>query len=545
MIFSSADSPKFPVYIGKIYSKTNSVYNFDPYTFPLCKKSRIQNEQETKSFVEIFSGNSMSDIGLEIPKMSNVDNQSLCSRGMTKNNFIDMKTAISQNMFIQFLVNGSFATSVQIGMINRSNYFYFSHWSFKIYYHKGAIVFSSATSSDPVPLSFGSDLHFTYSISSIFINKNTFSEMNNEAEVERWYRFYSLLKIAVYIITVISVLGFLLIEKVTNDLNEFQKDSQFDDFDESGNQFHWRLLHGDIFRQPKKLNILSSMIGSSFHLIFSVFVLILINSFTNFIDNIGFFSLSIIVFVFSSFLSGFTSITISHQFGEKQNAKSLFGTSLVFPIPFLLIQFLITILTNFTLISLKNLILLILLVFFFIVPLSFLGGYFGNKNHLIECPCEVAAIPRKLPKLPFLLRDYILFPIVGSICSFFFIHEFEFMNEFIVRNNKKWFLICFSTVFVFSLLLVSTISIISVYILMKQQCYSWQWKSFLAPFCSSFFLFAYLLNFLNNHSVFCNKVVAFLVSLSCSYLFGLIFGGMGFASANIFIRIIYSNLKFS
>ena len=137
--------------------------------------------------------------------MSNVDNQSLCSRGMTKNNFIDMKTAISQNMFIQFLVNGSFATSVQIGMINRSNYFYFSHWSFKIYYHKGAIVFSSATSSDPVPLSFGSDLHFTYSISSIFINKNAFSEMNNEAEVERWYRFYSLLKIAVYISTWIFI----------------------------------------------------------------------------------------------------------------------------------------------------------------------------------------------------------------------------------------------------------------------------------------------------------------------------------------------------
>lgn len=549
VIFSYASSSKFPIYIGKIWSQTNPGINFDPETFPICKKSRIQNVKEKKSFIVSFAGRSISNIGLEFQKMINVDNQSLCNRGMSKNNFIDMKTAISQNVYIQFIVNGSFPTSVPIGTVNHSKtLYYFSHWSFKVYYYKGNIVYASASTSDPILLSFDSDLHFTYSVSSIFVTKDTFSKLNDEEEVNHWYHYYSLLKISIYMIAVIAVLGFMIIEKISNDLSDFQTDSQFDDFDESRNQFHWRLLHGDIFRYPKNLNVLSSLVGSSVHLIFSFIVVILISSLTNFVENLGFFNIFLIVYLFSAFLSGFTSINISHQFGKKQYFKSSIGTVLAFSIPFSIIIFLISIITSFSLFTLKNCFLLLLIVIIFIVPFSLFGGHFGSKNYIIDCPCDVAAIPRKQSTLPHLLRNYILYPIIGSICSFLFIHEFEFMINLFAAGNKKWFLIIFTTVFFVSIFFISVISIVFVYILLKQQCYWWQWKSFLAPFFSSIFLFIYLLNYLNNFSIFNSKfdlIAAFLASFAGSYLFGLICGGIGFVSANIFIQILFSNLKFS
>lgn len=548
VIFSYASSSEFPIYIGKIWSQTNPSINFDPETFPICKKSRNHNEKEKKSFIESFAGRSMSNIGLEFQKMINVDNQSLCNRGMSKNNFIDMKTAISQNAYIQFIVNGSFQTSVPIGTVNHSKaLYYFSHWSFKVYYYKGNIVYASASTSDPNLLSFDSDLRFTYSVSSIFVTKDAFSRLSDE-EVNHWYHYYSLLKISVYMIATIAALGFIIIEKISNDLSDFQTDSQFDDFDESRNQFHWRLLHGDIFRHPKNLNVLSSLVGSSVHLIFSFIVVILISSLTNFVENLGFFNIFLIVYLFSAFLSGFTSINISHQFGEKQYLKSSIGTVLAFSIPFLIVIFLISIITSFSLFTLKNCFLFLLIVIIFIVPFSLFGGHFGSKNYIIDCPCDVAAIPRKQSTLPHLLRNYIIYPIIGSICSFLFIHEFEFMINSFAAGNKKWFLIILATVFFVSIFFISVISVIFIYILLKQQCYWWQWKSFLAPFFSSIFLFIYLLYYLNNFSIFNSRfdlIAAFLASFAGSYLFGLICGGIGFVSANIFIQILFSNLKFS
>lgn len=549
LLFSLAQSSGMPIYIGKITSQVNPNYNFDSDTFPICKKSGIKSEKKARSFAINFVGNSVNDIGLEFQNMVNVENQSLCRRGMSKNNFIDMRTAILQNMHIQFIVNGTFSTSVPIGTVNHSkSLFYYSHWNFSIYYLRGSIIFAHALSSNPIPLSFGSDLHFTYSISSIFVNKNTLPNLSNEEEVKNWYHYYSLLKICVYIITVICVLGYIITDKITNDVSDFQKDSQFDDFDENRNQFHWRLLHGDIFRIPKNLNYLSSFVGSSLHLIFTFLVIIFINLISNIVDDIGFFNVFLIVYIFSSFLSGFVSISISDQFGETHYLKQSIGSTLAFAIPSLLIILLLSILTNFSLFSLNNWFITLVLVFILLIPFSLFGGYFVSKHKFVECPCEIAAIPRKQPTLPFLMRNYILFPIIGSICSFLFIHEFEFLIELFATGNKKWFSILFATVFFVSIFFISSLSIVLVYILIKKECYWWQWRAFLAPFCSSFYLFIYLLNHINNFSRFQTHSefhAAFLIAFAGSYLFGLICGGIGFLSANVFIQILFSNLKFS
>lgn len=549
-LFFLADSYKIPIYVGKISSLTNSVYKFDPNTFPICKKSGIQDEnKKIESFAINFAGNKMNDIGLDFENMGNFEKKSICNRGLSKDNYMDMKTAISQNMYIQFIINGSFSTSVPIGNINHPNsLFYFTHWNFSIYYYGGKIVFAHASSSDPLPLSFDTDLRFTYSISSITINKNSLLHLKSDEEVGNWYHYYSLLKISVYMIAVIGVLGFLIIEKITNDVGDFQKDIQFDDFDDSQDQFHWRLLHGDIFRSPKNMNFLSSLVGTSFQLIFTFIIFIIINAFTSIVDGIGYFNLFFIIYLFTSFLSGYASTSVSVQFGDKNYFKISMNTVFVFAIPLLILIFLLAFFTNFSLFTMTNWISLVLIFILLILPLSLFGGYFGSTNYVVNCPCDVAAIPRKQAKLPYLLHNFILFPIIGSICSFLVIHEFNYMLETYSTGNKKWFLIFFSTVFFVSLLFVSAVSIVFVYILMKRECYWWQWRTFLAPFCSSFFLFAYLLNYMNNFSMFQNNsdfISAFLISISVSYLFGLIYGGIGFLSANVFIHLLFTNLKFS
>ncbi|OHS96981.1 hypothetical protein TRFO_36872 [Tritrichomonas foetus] len=552
-------SNEIPIYVGNICSSVDPTIQFDANSFPLCEMKKTESSHNNISFLQRLSGFSLNDMGINARFKNIVALKQLCNRGMTKKNYNDMKNAILKNCWIQFIVNNS-QMYTYLGKSENGAILYYSKWMFTFYFTDDQIVSQIVTGTNPLPLIDGEDLQFSYSITWIDANNedvNTIIKTTKESYSSKyWYHFYSLMMMIIIIFSIISYFAFVILTNISEDYKNFQKETQFDDFDDKSLDFTWKSLHGDVFRKPVKLNILSGFIGSGFHILYTfLFVLIIyiLSNFIQFFGKFGFGSIFTIIYVISAAISGFASSAITQLFGEsKNNLKSIKNLrssiigSLITSFPCWISLFAASLLSD--IISPKKCFALLLITLFFISPLATFGGYLGNTSALIETPCDVAIIPRKIPKLPLVLRKAVIFPVIGLICGFLFIHEFSFLFCALMNGDIHWFvtlslIVLISTIFI---IIVSTITMI--YGLLQNGYYLWQWYSFLGPFSSSVFVFLFFVSFINSKTSFQttnDKFAAYLTALSCSYVYGTVCGVVGFISTNAFLQIIYSNLKFS
>lgn len=535
-------STTIPVYIGNIISPNDFNQRFDSADFPFCQNSDfLQVTSENESFFQKFNGQILNDMGLIFHFNTNAVNQSLCQRSFTPNTFSILKNAIKNNLFIQFNVYNQLTSYAPLGFIDDSSIIYFfSHWNFTFFNFQDKIVSFVVNSSDPVELNFENDIFYSYSVNWIATLQKNGVKTSQTTQTQYWHHFYSLMSISIYMIAVFSVLSVFLIQKVSTDLNAVQKDDQYDDFTNNSG-FHWILLHGDIFRKPFRFIYLSSFIGASLGLICMIFLLFIALLLTDFANTFGLANIFIIMSVISSIVSGYITISLLLQYGEKKVARSLFLTSIMVSI---LISLFIFIFSS----SFIRFISTSFFIFIMNLVLNFISGYIAPHVLVFSLPCEIAMIQRRSPNLPFLLSNNVMYPLIGSIISFLTIHEFRFLVNVLNNNDMNWFVLFSFIVFISSTIIIVIVSFLYVYVLMKVGWFQWQWKTFRACFTSGFCLLIYLIWFINIHSSFSNHLEifqAYLFALSASIAFGLICGGIGYISVNVFLTLLFSNLKFS
>jgi hypothetical protein len=83
--------------------------------------------------------------------------------------------------------------------------------------------------------------------------------------------------------------------------------------------------------------------------------------------------------------------------------------------------------------------------------------------------------------------------------------------------------------------------------LLAQEIHRWQWLSFLAPFSSAVFVFAYAVFYIlarTHLREWKDRCVYFVYSFIVAVVYGMVCGSAGFVAANTFVRSIFSNLKF-
>ncbi|CAG8605200.1 2773_t:CDS:10, partial [Paraglomus occultum] len=316
--------------------------------------------------------------------------------------------------------------------------------------------------------------------------------------------------------------------------------------------FGWKLVHGDVFRPPSNVMLLSVLLGNGIQL-FCMTAVTLVFAVLGFLSpsNRGSLATVMIIFymLFAS-VSGYVSARVYKMFAGKSWNKNIIMTATLLPV--LIFSILFTI--NFFLVGANSsgavpattMIGTIVLWFLISVPLSCIGSYIGFKKPAIEHPVRTNPIPRQIPDQVFYLRP-IPSMLMGGVLPFgaIFIELYFIMSS--IWGNKIYYLFGIaSLVFVILTITCSEVTILLCYFHLCAEDYHWSWRAFLTSGASGLYIFLYSIMYYTTKlhiTSFTSTVVYFGWTSLMSLLFFILTGAIGYFACLVFVRKIFASIK--
>lgn len=166
----------------------------------------------------------------------------------------------------------------------------------------------------------------------------------------------------------------------------------------------WKLVHGDVFRQPAHGLLLAPLIGSGMQLVFMSIGLLALSCFGILNPSLrgGFISTGFALFVVAGAFSGYFSARVYKTFGGSNFKHNAIVTATLFPGLLFLTVFLLNLFVwaqaSSTAIPLGTLFGLLALWLFIQLPLVYAGSWYGfNRAGAYTHPIKATAVPRQIP----------------------------------------------------------------------------------------------------------------------------------------------------
>ncbi|KAG8448421.1 hypothetical protein GDO86_015496 [Hymenochirus boettgeri] len=201
-------------------------------------------------------------------------------------------------------------------------------------------------------------------------------------------------------------------------------------------EFGWKLVHGDIFRSPKKGMLLSVFLGQGTQIFIMTFI-------TLFLACLGFLSpanrgalmtCSVVLWVLLGTPAGYISARMYKTFGGEKWKTNVLMTALLCPgiifADFFVMNIILWEKGSSAAIPFGTLVAILAMWFGISVPLTFLGAYFGFKERPIEHPVRTNQIPRQIPKQSFFTK-----PLPGIIMGGILPFGCIFIQLFFILNS--------------------------------------------------------------------------------------------------------------
>ncbi|CAG8529871.1 6185_t:CDS:10, partial [Diversispora eburnea] len=336
---------------------------------------------------------------------------------------------------------------------------------------------------------------------------------------------FSLVNSIVIVLFLTGMVAMILLRALHKDISRY---NQIDAQEDVQEDFGWKLVHGDVFRPPSHIMLLSVLLGSGAQLFFMTTVT-LIFAVLGFLSPSNRGSLATVMIIFYMLfgsVAGYTSARVYKTFGGESWKKNVFLTAFLFP----MIIFSIFVILNFFLVSAKSsgavpastLLAIIGLWFLISVPLCCIGSLFGFKKPRIEKPVRTNQIPRQIPDQVFYLRP-IPSMLMGGVLPFgaIFIELYFIMNS--IWGSKIYYLFGFAAM-----------------------DYHWSWRAFLTSGASGLYIFIYsIMYFLTRLQItsLTSTVIYFGWSGVMSLMFFVLTGTIGYFACLVFIRKIFMSIK--
>uniref|UniRef100_A0A452HDM3 Transmembrane 9 superfamily member n=1 Tax=Gopherus agassizii TaxID=38772 RepID=A0A452HDM3_9SAUR len=266
-------------------------------------------------------------------------------------------------------------------------------------------------------------------------------------------------------------------------------------------EFGWKLVHGDVFRPPRKGMLLSVFLGQGTQIFIMTFI-------TLFLACLGFLSpanrgalmtCAVVLWVLLGTPAGYVSARMYKTFrGEKWKTNVLL-TALLCPgivfADFFIMNLILWVKGSSAAIPFGTLVAILAMWFGISVPLTFIGAYFGFKEKPIEHPVRTNQIPRQIPEQSFFTKPL---PgiIMGGILPFgcIFIQLFFILNS--IWSHQMYYMFGFLfLVFIILLITCSEATVLRCYFHLCAEDYHWWWRSFLTSSFTAVYLFIYAVHY--------------------------------------------------
>jgi transmembrane 9 superfamily protein 2/4 len=362
-------------------------------------------------------------------------------------------------------------------------------------------------------------------------------------------QWFSLFNSVVITIFLTAMFAMVLVRSLRRDIAKY---NQMDTSEDVQEDFGWKLVHGDVFRPPRAIMLLSVLVGSGLQLV-AMMTFALFFACIGFLSpaNRGYFMTAVVVvYVLLGSIGGYFSARLYKTMGGLRwkgliIMASFLTSGFVFGV-FFFLNLILWIKGSSAAIPFGTLVAILALWFGISTPLTFLGAFVGFKRSPYEFPVRVNQIPREIPDQTCMNKS---FPAImmGGILPFgcVFIQLFFILNS--LWSHQTYYM--FGFIFVAFIVLLITCAETSILLCYFQLCgedYHWWWRSFLSSGSTAFYLFLFCFHYFFYKLELENAASVLLYFgyslLFVSFLFVLT-GAVGFMSSFFFVRKIFSIVK--
>ncbi|MBA0631054.1 hypothetical protein Godav_003088 [Gossypium davidsonii] len=433
----------------------------------------------------------------------------------------------------------------------------YTHKNIVIKYNKDQIIHVNLTQESPKPLEAGRVLDMTYSVKWLQTNvtfARRFDVYLDYPFFEHQIHWFSVFNSFMMVIFLTGLVSMILMRTLRNDYAKYAREDddleslERDVSEESG----WKLVHGDVFRPPRYLALLSAVVGTGAQLAMLVLLVILLAIVgTLYVGRGAIVTTFILCYAFTSFISGYVSGGMYSRNGGKNWIKAMILTASLFPFMCFGIGFILNTIAIFygslAAIPFGTMVVVFVIWAFISFPLALLGTVVGrNWSGAPNNPCRVKTIPRPIPEKKWYLTPSVV-SMMGGLLPFgsIFIEMYFVFTSF--WNYKVYYVYGFMLL-VFLILIIVTIcvTIVGTYFLLNAENYHWQWTSFFSAASTAIYVYLYSVYYYHvktKMSGFFQTSFYFGYTLMFCLGLGILCGAVGYLGSNLFVRRIYRNIK--
>ncbi|XP_076749997.1 transmembrane 9 superfamily protein member 2 isoform X1 [Xylocopa sonorina] len=409
---------------------------------------------------------------------------------------------------------------------------------------------------DALPLGEQLDIMYTYSVT--YVKNDTIKWSSRwdyilESMPHTNIQWFSILNSLIIVLFLSGMVAMILLRTLHKDIARYNQASfQIESGEDAHEEFGWKLVHGDVFRPPRKGMLLSVLLGSGVQ-VFCMTLVTLAFACLGFLSpaNRGaLMTCAMVLYVCLGVTAGYVSARIYKSFGGEKWKSNMLLTSMLSPGIVFSLFFIMNLIfwanESSAAVPFSTLIALLALWFGVSLPLTFIGAYFGFRKRPLEHPVRTNQIPRQIPEQSFYTQP-IPGVVMGGVLPFgcIFIQLFFILNS--LWSSQVYYMFGFLfLVFVILVITCSETTILLCYFHLCAEDYHWWWRSFLTSGFTAFYLLVYCIHFFMTKLEIEDATSTFLYfGYTCImvYLFFVLTGSIGFFACFWFVRKIYSVVK--
>ncbi|KAI3644118.1 hypothetical protein MP228_010282 [Amoeboaphelidium protococcarum] len=591
------DGEEVVVWANTVGPYDNRQETYEYFQLPYCQgEKEPQHHHETLG--EALLGMELVSTGMEIGFRRNAEKRPICEDYELNSRQITLfQYAISNNYFFQYFIDdlyvGGYVGESDVG---DDGLYLYTHQSFEFHYNEDRIIGVSLQMANPVLLGQELDsikLNFTYSVvwteTSVEF-KDRFDFYLDTEFFEHQIHWFAIANSFMMVLFLIAFVVVILMRALRMDYARYDRlsggsdgrnisnnisppyhsststnnnysnavgqsysgrfgDEELMDFSED---YGWKLVHGDVFRRPEKLSLLSASIGTGYQLnVMCVLISILALVGNMYTERASILTGCIFIFAATSFISGYYSAQFFVGYGGRRWIRTLMLSASLWSGAVCVI----TIIVNFIAIYYHStkaipagtMVAIFCIWAFMVFPLTLLGTIVGkNWTRKFSFPTRVNPIPRPVPERQWYNEPgFLIF--VGGILPFgsIFIEVYFVFTSF--WTYKVYYVFGFLLLVIANLWIVTAcVSIVVTYYLLNSEDWRWQWVSFLTGGSVSLYILMYSIYYFfamtKMYGLFQTAFYFGYTSVLCLGVF-LMCGSIGYSAASAFVRRIYATVK--
>ncbi|XP_019180969.1 PREDICTED: transmembrane 9 superfamily member 1-like [Ipomoea nil] len=554
------DGDPVTLWVNKVgpYNNPQETYNY--YTLPFCRPSG-KASHKWGGLGEVLGGNELIDSQIDIKFKKNVDKSSICELELEGYKVRQFKDAIDNSYWFEFFMDDlplwGFVGEVVTDRNRDTKHVLHTHKNILVQYNGNQIIHVNLSQESPKPLEEGRILDMTYSVKWVPTNisyAHRFDVYLDYPFFEHQIHWFSVFNSFMMVIFLTGLVSMILMRTLRNDYAKYAREDddletlERDVNEESG----WKLVHGDVFRPPQNLALLSAVVGTGAQLatlVLLVIILAIVGML--YIGRGAIITTFIVCYALTSFISGYVSGGMYSRNGGKTWIKSMVLTASLFPFMCFGIGFILNTVAIFygslAAIPFGTIVVVFVIWAFISFPLALLGTVVGrNWSGTPNNPCRVKTIPRPIPEKKWYLTPSII-SLMGGLLPFgsIFIEMYFVFTSF--WNYKVYYVYGFMLlVFIILIIVTVCVTIVGTYFLLNAENYHWQWTSFFSAASTALYVYLYSIYYYHvktKMSGFFQTSFYFGYTLMFCLGLGILCGAVGYLGSNLFVRRIYKNIK--